>query len=76
MGGYSLATWLTERISNEVAARTRRANRNIAARFERLAHEQIRRSIAFLEAQAPPTSEIDAIEKLADELHANVETPA
>ena len=41
LGGYSLATWLTERLSNEVAGRTRQANRSINDRFERLAHEQI-----------------------------------
>src|SRR6185436_14067033 len=29
IGGYSLAAWLTERMSNEVAARTRQANRSI-----------------------------------------------
>jgi hypothetical protein len=34
LGGYSLATWLTERLSNEVAARTRQANRSINDRFE------------------------------------------
>ena len=43
IGGYTLATWLTERLSNEVASRTRQTNRSIAERFERLAHEQITR---------------------------------
>ena len=52
LGGYSLATWLTERLSNEVASRTRQANRMIAARFEKLAHDQLRRSIAWIEARA------------------------
>jgi hypothetical protein len=68
LGGYSLATWLTERLSNEVAAHTRRANRTIAARFERLAHDQLRRSIAWVESQAPRLAELDAIEKMADEM--------
>ena len=72
MGGYSLATWLTERLSNEVSARTRRANRNIAVRFESLAHEQLRRSISWIESQAPPMAEIDAIEKMADELQSQI----
>jgi hypothetical protein len=72
LGGYSIATWLTERLSNEVAARTRRTNRTIAARFERLAHDQLRRSIAWAEAQAPRLAELDAIEKMADEMQETI----
>jgi predicted NBD/HSP70 family sugar kinase len=34
IGGWSLATWLTERLSNEVASRTRETNRAINRRFE------------------------------------------
>ena len=41
IGGYSLATWLTERISNEVASRTRLTNQRITNQFAALAHEQI-----------------------------------
>jgi hypothetical protein len=70
LGGYSVAAWLTERLSNEVASRTRQANRNIAARFENLARDQIRRSIAWIESQAPRTAEIESIEAKADELQA------
>ena len=72
LGGYSLATWITERISNEVASRTRRANRTIAARFERLAHDQLRRSIAWIESQAPRLAELDAIEAMANELQESI----
>jgi hypothetical protein len=68
LGGYSIAAWLTERLSNEVASRTRQANRNIAARFESLAREQIRRSIGWIESQVPRMAEIESIEKIADEL--------
>jgi len=68
LGGYSIAAWLTERLSNEVASRTRQANRNIAARFETLARDQIRRSIAWIESKAPRIAEIEAIEKVADNL--------
>jgi hypothetical protein len=70
LGGYSLATWLTERLSNEVAARTRQTNRTIATRFEKLAHEQIRRSIAWLQQQAPRVQELEEIEAMADALQA------
>jgi hypothetical protein len=67
-----VATWITERISNEVAARTRLANRTIAQRFEKLVHDQIRRSIAWIEAQAPSAGQIDAIESAANELEESI----
>ena len=63
IGGYTLATWLTERLSNEVAARTRTTNRRIAERFERLVHEQITRAIAWVDAQAPPTKVIERLQQ-------------
>ena len=68
LGGYSLATWLTERLSNEVASRTRQANRSINDRFERLAHEQIVRAIAWLETRAPTTAELEKLRRSAEAL--------
>jgi len=68
LGGYSLATWLTERLSNEVASRTRQANRAIADRFETLAHEQIERACTWLQTCAPATNKLDAMRKTADKL--------
>jgi hypothetical protein len=68
LGGYSLATWITERISNEVAARTRLANRTIAQRFEKLVHDQIRRSTTWIEAQAPEAARLDDLTSQADGL--------
>jgi hypothetical protein len=66
LGGYSLATWITERMSNEVALRARQTNRAIAARFGKLAHEQIRKSIAWIETQAPTQRELNVISAAAD----------
>jgi hypothetical protein len=68
VGGYTLATWLTERLSNEVAARTRATNARIESRFAELAHEQINRICAWLDRQAPPTKALDRIESVADEM--------
>jgi hypothetical protein len=68
LGGYSLATWLTERLSNEVAGRTRQANRSINDRFERLAHEQIVRAIAWLETRAPTSAELEKLRRSAEAL--------
>ncbi len=68
LGGYSLATWLTERLSNEVAGRTRQANRAIADRFEALAHEQIECACAWLQTCAPAMNKLEAMRKTADAL--------
>ena len=75
LGGYSLATWLTERLSNEVASRTRLANRTIAARFERLAHQQLRQTLGWIEARAPKFSEIESIEAMADQMQESIHEP-
>lgn len=68
LGGYSLATWLTERISNEVASRTKLANRAISDRFEQLAHEQIASAVAWLEKRAPTKAELERLRKTANAL--------
>jgi hypothetical protein len=65
LGGYGLAAWIAERLSNEVAARTRQANRAIDARFERLAHEQLRKTIAWIESRTPSAEQIRAVEAAA-----------
>jgi hypothetical protein len=72
LGGYSLATWLSERLSDEVAARTRRTNRRLAERFEQLAHEQILRAVEWIEHQAPPAAAIQRLGRLAEQA---AETP-
>jgi hypothetical protein len=72
LGGWSLATWLTEKLSNEVAMRTRAANRRIAERFSELAHAQIGRISDWLNAQAPTTWELQNLEKAAEELYSVV----
>jgi hypothetical protein len=66
LGGYSLATWLTERVSNQVTARARQANSAIAARFTALAHQQIEHTAAWLTQQAPAAEQIKRLAALAD----------
>lgn len=68
LGGWSVATWLTERLSNEVAARTRLTNRRIADRFAELGHDQIRRTIDWIQKQAPSEAELDRIARATDDL--------
>jgi len=66
VGGWSLATWLSERLSNEVASHTRQTNQKITDRFTRLAHEQIERICRWLDDQAPNAKSLDQLEKLMD----------
>ncbi|MEO6436976.1 MAG: GTPase domain-containing protein, partial [Tepidisphaeraceae bacterium] len=66
LGGYTLATWLSERLSNEVASRTRRANKAIAERFEALAHEQIEQACTWLESRAPATKDLERLARIAE----------
>jgi hypothetical protein len=68
LGGYSLATWLTEKISNEVSGRTRRTNRRIGERFESLAHDQIAAVQAWLSRQAASPADLASLEKLSTDL--------
>ncbi len=67
-GGYTLATWLTERVSNEVTGRTRATNRAIGDRFAQLAHEQIAAACAWLDRQAPTAAALDRLDALAADL--------
>lgn len=66
-GGYSLATWLSERLSNEVAAHTRTANRRIEDRFSRLAHEQIERVCEWLQRQVPSAAQLQKLDNMLAE---------
>lgn len=65
IGGYSLATWLGERLSNEVTARVRATNRTLYRRFEELMHEQVRLQIEWLSSRAP---EEDSLHDAAEEI--------
>ena len=68
LGGYSLATWLTERLSNEVASRTRQANRAIADRFEKLAHQQLRAASEWLAKRAPTAPQLSKMRATAESI--------
>jgi hypothetical protein len=68
LGGYTLVTWLTERISNEVNIRTRATNRRIDNRFERLAHDQIQRVCEWMDRQSPTMKQLDKLEQIVSEL--------
>jgi hypothetical protein len=73
IGGWSLATWLTERLSNEVASRARETNRAINRRFEQLAHQQINRAVEWLNSRAPTNRSLDELKLLADKISEAIE---
>ncbi len=68
LGGYSLATWIGERLSNEVAARARATNKTIETRFTELVRKQIQSTNAWLDRQTPATRAIEDLSKKCDDL--------
>jgi hypothetical protein len=72
LGGYSLATWLMEKLSNEVAARTRAANRGIADRFANLVHEQIELAAQWVERQAPTIDDLRHLDRAATDVSESI----
>jgi hypothetical protein len=73
IGGWSLATWLTERLSNEVASRARETNRAINRRFEQLAHQQINRAVEWLTARAPTNRALEQLNNIANSISETLE---
>jgi len=68
LGSFSIATWIGEKLSNEVTARSRATNARIAQRFTRLAEQQVERICKWLDQQAPSSSQLMRIERHADAL--------
>lgn len=68
LGSYTLATWLAERLSNEVTARTRQANRNIADRFAALVRQQVDRVTQWLAQRTLPEADLRRLEELLRKL--------
>jgi hypothetical protein len=68
LGGYSLATWLTEKMSNEVAARAKQTNTRLAERFTDLARRQVERAVAWVDRQAPPRAPLERLAGMIDEM--------
>ncbi len=76
LGGFSLATWLSEKLSNQVAARTRQANNAIASRFSDLAHKQIEQTCAWLNGCAASTREIENLSVMTDQISESLQPAA
>jgi hypothetical protein len=68
IGSFSLATWLGEKLSNEVTARSRAANARISERFTRLAQEQVERVCKWLDEQVPKAPQLMKLERMVDEM--------
>lgn len=74
LGGFGVATLLGEKLSNDVAWRTREANRNIARRFAKLVGEQIDAAKAFVAARSPASGVIDRLELAVDRIDESTAT--
>ncbi len=66
--GYAAVAGLVERLSNEVAARTRATNRRIGDRFAELAHRQIEQTIAWLASQCPSDEQLNQLQQAIERL--------
>ncbi len=73
IGGFSIATWLSEKLSNEVTQKARATNRKIAERFSELTHTQIDQVCGWLDSRAPSEKEIREVEDLMERLHGVLE---
>lgn len=68
IGGYSLATYFGEKLSNEVSSRVRQTNRRIATRFNDLCLRQVEMIGQFVQSQALPRPRLRRLEELVDSL--------
>jgi hypothetical protein len=48
-------------------------NQRIEERFAKLAHTQIQKSCQWIQARVPPTTVLDGLQKLADEMSEHIE---
>ncbi len=69
LGSWSLFTWLTEKLSNEVTARARLANQRLTERFGQLAEKQVEQIDRFLRASAPDRQALADLQNLAQQLN-------
>ena len=70
VGGFSLVTWLTEKLSNEVAKHVKQTNQRIGQRFAELSHQQIQQVCEWLQQQAPDSATLQRLQKSMEELQA------
>ena len=68
LGGYLLTTWLSERLSNEVAAKTRETNRRISLQFNDLCERQIGQVQNWMDGLAPSPEQLEALEQAIETL--------
>ena len=66
IGGYLLTTWLGERLSNEVAAKTRETNKRIGSGFADVCDRQVKQAATWAASFAPPITKLAELEKAID----------
>lgn len=62
LAGYGSVVTLFQRLSDEVASRTRQTNKTIAERYAKLAREQLDTTTSWLDRQAPSREQLREIE--------------
>jgi hypothetical protein len=73
IGGFNLATWLGEKLSNEITARARQTNQRILSAYSELIASQIERFAGWLEERAPAESKLRYLEEAVVEFHGALE---
>lgn len=68
LGGFGLASWAGEKLSNEVSARARETNRAITRDFHVLVRRQIDQTLRWVESKAPESEQITRAADLADRI--------
>jgi hypothetical protein len=69
IGGYLLTTWLGEKLSNEVAAKTRQTNAAIAKGFADLCDRQADEAARWAGTFAPSPQKLAALEAAIERVH-------
>lgn len=68
IGGFSLAAWLGEKLSNEVTARAREANYWICKRYSDLVRNQVEDIVRWLGTRVPSQKDLECVDRLLDEM--------
>lgn len=73
LAGYSGIVTLFQRLSDEVASRTRQTNRRITRRYSVLVNQQIQKVVDWMDRQAPTDAELAKLEQLMDQVRSRVQ---
>ncbi len=73
IGGYLLTTWLGEKLSNEVASKSRETNNAIGRAFAGVCDEQVKAAVAWAGSRAADAKAIARLEAAIDAVYQRAE---